>query len=93
MDIMASLLSGLTAIVTLGLASSSTASAAEIFLPERVAQANAVPDCRCPINRTFVYHRELRATYGTGFDPRNYDEAEPHFYFGPVRRYARYWGD
>jgi hypothetical protein len=90
---MARLFSGLSAIVALGLALLGTASAAEIFLPGRVAHADAVPDCRCPIHRTFVYHRELRSTYGTGFDPRNYDEAEPYYYFGPVRRYARYWQD
>ena len=38
----------------------------------------------------YVYHRDLRQTYGTGYDARNYDETEPHYYFGPVRRYIRY---
>jgi hypothetical protein len=27
----------------------------------------------------------LESTYGTGFDPRNYDTTEPHHYLGPVR--------
>jgi hypothetical protein len=46
--------------------------------------------CGC-LHRTFVYHRELRTTYGIGFDPRNYDMTEPHYYYGPVRAYPRYW--
>ena len=39
----------------------------------------------------FSYHRELRTTYGIGFDPRNYDTTEPHYYLGPMRAYPRYW--
>jgi hypothetical protein len=46
--------------------------------------------CGC-LHTGFVYHRELRATYGIGFDPRNYDTTEPHYYYGPVRAYPRYW--
>src|ERR1700730_10161323 len=49
-------------------------------------------DCRCGRpNVAYVYHRDLRQTYGSHFDPRNYDQTEPHYYFGPVRRYARYY--
>jgi hypothetical protein len=46
--------------------------------------------CGC-LHETYVRHRELRTTYGIGFDPRNYDTQEPHYYFGPVRSYPRYW--
>jgi len=90
---MARLVLRLAAMAAFTAALLSVASAAEMRLPGRVAYADTVPDCRCPIYRTFVYHRDLRSTYGTGFDPRNYDEAEPHFYLGPVRRYTRYWSD
>jgi hypothetical protein len=48
--------------------------------------------CGC-LHVSYVYHRELRTTYGTGFDPRNFDQTEPHYYFGPVRAYPRYWVD
>jgi hypothetical protein len=48
--------------------------------------------CGC-LRVTFDYHRELGSTYGSGFDPRNYDETEPHYYFGPVRAYPRYTTD
>lgn len=46
--------------------------------------------CGC-LRVTYVHHREIRTTYGVGFDPRNYDQTELHFYPGPVRRYPRYW--
>ena len=46
--------------------------------------------CGC-LHESYVRHRELRTTYGIGFDPRNYDTQEPHYYFGPVRSYPRYW--
>jgi hypothetical protein len=48
--------------------------------------------CGC-LNVSYDYHRELRSTYGTGFDPRNYDQTEPHYYFGRVRAYPQYWTD
>jgi hypothetical protein len=46
--------------------------------------------CGC-LRVTYDYHRELRSTYGTHFDPRNYDQTEPHYYFGRVRAYPQYW--
>lgn len=46
--------------------------------------------CGC-MHVSLVYHRELRTTYGTGFDPRNYDTQEPHYYFGPMRAWPRFW--
>jgi hypothetical protein len=41
----------------------------------------------------YVYHRELRSSYGLTFDPRNYDTTEPHYFFGPLRAYPRYFID
>jgi hypothetical protein len=48
--------------------------------------------CGC-LHRGYAYHRELRSTYDTGFDPRNFDQTEPRYYFGHVRAYPRYWVD
>jgi hypothetical protein len=39
----------------------------------------------------YVRHRALESTYGIGYDPRNDDQTEPHYYFGRVRYYARYF--
>jgi hypothetical protein len=63
--------------------------------PPRVGHAHIrVPaycgPCGC-LRVTYVYHRELRATYGLGFDPRNYDTTQPHYYFGRMRAYPRYF--
>jgi hypothetical protein len=57
--------------------------------PRQVAECGP---CGC-LRVDFDYHRELRSTYGTGFDPRNYDETQPHYYFGPMRAYPRYTFD
>lgn len=46
--------------------------------------------CGC-LTITYVHHRELRSTYGIGFDPRNFDETEPHYYFGAMRAFPRYY--
>jgi hypothetical protein len=35
----------------------------------------------------------LESTYGTAFDPRNDDQTEPHYYWGRVRAYPRYFVD
>ena len=45
------------------------------------------PYCGCPVV-TFVRHRELRMGYPSSFDPRTADE--PHYFYGPVRTYARF---
>ena len=37
--------------------------------------------------------KELRSTYGVAFDPRNFDETQPYYYYGPVRAWPRYWCD
>lgn len=67
------------------------ARAADMGVPESAAVAPAgCGPCGC-LTVTYVRHRELRSTYGTGFDPRNFDETEPHYYFGPMRTYPRYY--
>jgi len=69
--------------------------AAEAPLPPPVAQAprsaNCGP-CGC-LQAGFHYHRVLESTYGTAFDPRNDDQTEPHYYWGRVRAYPRYFVD
>ena len=40
-----------------------------------------------------VRHRSVESTYGLGFDPRNDDQTEPHYYLGPIRSYPRYFVD
>jgi hypothetical protein len=35
----------------------------------------------------------LRSTYGVSFDPRNFDQTQPYYYFGQVRAYPRFWCD
>lgn len=69
------------------------ATAAELQLPPPVAHVRQAAECgSCGCLRvSYDYHRELRTTYGTGFDPRNFDTTEPHYYFGPVRAYPQYW--
>ena len=69
-------------------------SAAELLTP-RVAhpvRLSHCGPCGC-LGVAYVYHRELRSTYGLGFDPRNYDTTQPHYYFGPIRAYPRYFVD
>jgi len=48
--------------------------------------------CGC-LHVSYVFHRELRSTYGLSFDPRNFDQTQPHYYFGGIRAYPRYWVD
>jgi hypothetical protein len=70
--------------------------AADLSMPRaEAAEASAEPPCGpcgC-LTVTYVRHRELRSTYGAGFDPRNFDTAEPQFYFGPMKEYPRYYVD
>jgi hypothetical protein len=74
-----------------------SAIAAEL-LPPAVAYArhhHATPwcgTCGC-LHVSYVSHRELRSTYGLSFDPRNFDQTQPYYFFGPVRAYPRYWCD
>jgi hypothetical protein len=70
---------------------SGSATAADLAVPaQRNAAARWCGCCGC-LHASYVHHRELRSTYGLAYDPRNYDQTEPHYYFGPVRAYPRYW--
>ena len=67
-----------------------SARAADLGVPgPGVRAADCGPCGSCSV--TYDYHPELKTTYGLGFDPRNYDATEPHFYLGPVRAYPHYW--
>jgi hypothetical protein len=69
--------------------------AAELQVPPtgaHVRQAAECGPCGC-LHVTYDYHRELRSTYGLSFDPRNFDQTQPYYYFGPVRAYPRFWCD
>jgi hypothetical protein len=71
----------------------SSPKAADLNVPPQVASAHLSPHCGpCGCLRvTHVYHRSMESTYGVEFDPRNYDQTEPHFYFGRLRAYPRYF--
>jgi hypothetical protein len=69
-----------------------SARAAELGVPGPGVEAAECGPCGC-LHVAYDYHRQLESTYGLDFDPRNYDTTEPHFYFGPVRAYPRYWCD
>jgi hypothetical protein len=77
-------------------ASPVSAVAAELLPPAvaRVRHQHAAwyGPCGC-LHVSYVIHRELRSTYGLSFDPRNFDQTEPYYYFGALRAYPRYWVD
>jgi hypothetical protein len=85
---------GLAAIVVFGvIALPAISKAADQTIPGRVGGASHPYYCGpagC-LRVTYEYHRELRSTYGTRFDPRNFDQTEPYYYFGRLRPYPRYW--
>jgi hypothetical protein len=63
--------------------------AAELQTPRSARPAYCGP-CGC-LQVTYVYHRALLSTYGTGFDPRNFDMTQPYYYFSrSVHAYPRY---
>jgi hypothetical protein len=68
------------------------ARAADRVPPRAIYGVRQCGCCGC-LHVFYDYHRELRATYGTGMDPRNYDQTEPHYHFGSVRAYPQYWSD
>jgi hypothetical protein len=73
----------------------SSAGAAELQVPVSVRHHHGTSwcgPCGC-LHVSYDYHRELRSTYGLGFDPRNFDQTQPYYFVGPVRAYARYWCD
>jgi hypothetical protein len=71
---------------------STYADAAERYLPPKAERSysNSCGCCGC-LGVSYDYHRELRSTYGSHFDPRNYDQTEPHYNFGKMRAYPQYW--
>jgi hypothetical protein len=76
-------------------ASVGPAVAADQPLPPPVAQApvsSTCGPCGC-LQVGYDHHRVLESTYGTAFDPRNDDQTEPHYYWGRVRAYPRYFVD
>jgi hypothetical protein len=83
------LLIALVATAILGAGSQST-SAADLGVPAQRSAGLWCGPCGC-LRASYIYHRELRSTYGIGFDPRTYDQTEPHYYYGAVRAYPRYW--
>jgi hypothetical protein len=76
---------------TAGLLASS-ARAADLGVSGPGVQAGECGPCGC-VSVTYDYHRELRSTYGLAFDPRNFDQTQPYYYFGPERAWPRYWCD
>jgi hypothetical protein len=81
---------GMVTAVGLPVLSVSTVAAELVPLARHHHRASWCGACEC-LYVSYVYHRELRTTYGTGFDPRNFDQTQPYYYFGPVRAYPRYW--
>jgi hypothetical protein len=65
--------------------------AADLSVPPIVAPAS-VQSYGC-LRVTYVHHRSMESTYGLNFDPRNDDQTVPHYYFGRVRAYPRYFVD
>jgi hypothetical protein len=68
--------------------------AADLGLPTKAQPAEAANcgPCGC-LHVSYEYHREMEKTYGLDYDPRNYDQTQPHYYLGAVRAYPRYWCD
>jgi hypothetical protein len=67
------------------------ANAADLQTLAPVAQhARWCGPCGC-LRVSYDHHREMLMTYGTGFDPRNFDTTEPYYYFGRVRAYPHFW--
>ena len=93
---MSALLVGM--VTTAGVLAVPVSAVAAELLPPAVAHVHhhrAAPycgPCGC-LHVSYIYHRELRSTYGLSFDPRNFDQTEPYYHFGPVRAYPRYWVD
>ena len=78
-----------------GVAAVPVSAAAAELLPPAVAHVRHHYDAACCgpcgyLGVGYVYHRELRTTFGLSFDPRNFDQTEPYYHFGPVRAYPRW---
>jgi hypothetical protein len=84
---------GLGAVTAAGvLAAPVSAVAAEVAHVRHQHTAAWYGPCGC-LHVSYVFHRELRTTYGLSFDPRNFDQTEPYYHFGALRAYPRYWVD
>lgn len=83
-------LGGLIAALTLTASLPLRAAELAVHAHHGVVRAADCGPCGCLTVR-YVYHRYVGSTYGAGFDPRDYDTTEPHFYLGPVRAYPRYF--
>ena len=79
-----------------GMAAAPVSAVAAELLPPAAAHVRYQPTtawygpCGC-LHVSYVVHRKLRYTYGLSFDPRNFDQTEPYYRFGPLRAYPRYW--
>jgi hypothetical protein len=69
---------------------SNAGNAADLPVPAQRGASLGCGPCGC-LRASFLYHRELKSTYGIAFDPRSYDQTEPRYYYGRVRAYPRYW--
>jgi hypothetical protein len=78
------------AVGTLTLMLAGSAGAADLRARPTASLSADCGPCGC-LQVTYVYHRQLLSTYGTAFDPRNYDGTQPHYYFSrSVHAYPRY---
>jgi hypothetical protein len=88
----------LAAVTAAGVPAAPVSTVAAELLPPTIAHvrhqhtAAWYGPCGCP-HVSYVFHRELRSTYGLSFDPRNFDQTEPYYHFGRLRAYPRYWVD
>jgi hypothetical protein len=88
----------LGAVTAAGVPAAPVSAVAAELLPPAVARvrhqhtAAWYGPCGC-LHVSYVFHRELRSTYGLSFDPRNFDQTQPYYHFGPLRAYPRYWVD
>jgi hypothetical protein len=69
-----------------------SARAADLGVPGPGGQAAECGPCGC-VGVTYDHHRELQSTYGLAFDPRNFDQTEPYYYFSAERAWPHYWCD
>jgi hypothetical protein len=81
------ILGALSAVVLPGAVNRATA--ADLQVSPRSYQAADCGPCGC-LHVTYDYHREVLTTYGLGFDPRNYDTTQPHYFLGATRAYPHY---
>ena len=78
---------------TLMLMPAGGAGAADLQTPPTAMRPAYCGPCGC-LQVTYVYHPALLSTYGTNFDPRNYDTTQPHYYLSrSVHAYPRYFVD